>query len=238
MNYDNPASRMLTILEQGKNIQPHTICRQGWQEILHTQGDMSLTLSRLGKVMELPDKIVQTFLDLYPQHPNIWEHWQSKLSTAFESQSLNEGWASFFRHIDQTSFTMLKATETLIETKLKIQSLAEEKTVEISSSLHALIEEVSNSSINEDLKFFVIRKIREIIVCIDEYKLTGVMPILDAVDSAVGHGITNKEFADFISTEPTGTKFRDILVDVANLVTSASGIVTIASEAIKLLSNG
>jgi len=54
MNYDNPAERLLSLLERGKAKAPATNCRTVWEELLEVNGDSPLLMARLGKVMELP----------------------------------------------------------------------------------------------------------------------------------------------------------------------------------------
>jgi hypothetical protein len=237
MNLDNPASRLLLILEEGKRKAAHENCLTAWQEILNTEGNLSLTLARLGKNMNMPEQVVQTLLDLYPSHTDVWSHWHSRVTTAFEQQNLKGNWQSFIQHIDENSLTMLKMTETLIEAKLKSTTLDLEKIDETRKTLDELLNEIINSNISNDLKAFIARKIREIIITIDEYKLTGLMPILDAVDSAIGHAVTNTEYNEFLKKESLGKKLRDTLADVANLVTTAGGIAAIASEIAKRISN-
>lgn len=55
MNYDNPAARLLSILERGKTKTPATNCRAVWEDLLEAKGDLPLLMARLGKVMELRD---------------------------------------------------------------------------------------------------------------------------------------------------------------------------------------
>ncbi|MGL4766824.1 MAG: hypothetical protein ACRCV6_01880 [Formosimonas sp.] len=236
-NMDNPASRLLLILEEGKKKNVHQACLTVWQELLHTEGDLSLTLSRLGKCMNLPEQIIQTLLDLYPNHSNVWSHWESKITNAFEGQAINGQWNSFIQHIDANSLIMLKMTETIIESKLKTKFIDLENISDIRASLDNLLNEVVDSDVSDGLKIFIVRKIRELITCIDEYKLTGLMPVLDAVDSAIGHAVTNSEYNEFLKKQPLGEKLKTILGDITNVVTTASGIASITTEIFKLLSN-
>jgi NTP pyrophosphatase (non-canonical NTP hydrolase) len=57
------------------------------------------------------------------------------------------------------------------------------------------------------------------------------------VDSAIGHAVTNPEYNEFLKKESLGEKLKEVLADVANLVTTAGGIAAIASEIAKRISN-
>jgi hypothetical protein len=49
MNYDNPAARLLALLERGKKIPAgSTNCREAWQQLLNVTNDDPLLMSRIG----------------------------------------------------------------------------------------------------------------------------------------------------------------------------------------------
>lgn len=54
--YDNPAQRLLDILQEGKKIPHHKNCLTAWQEILIAENRID-TVIKLGKVASLPDEI-------------------------------------------------------------------------------------------------------------------------------------------------------------------------------------
>lgn len=236
-NFDNPAVRLLHFLEQGQKLDGNKLAQENLNILLNTEGNLSLLLSRLGEVMKLPEKIVETFTDLYPHHPDIWSHWHTQVTEAFLGLNIKDRWVFFSGQIDIHTYTYLRTTITLLDQRITTTSVDETKLTEIRDALHEIYEEVLNSEIDNDLRIFVLRKLREIIICCDEYHLTGLLPILDAVDSSIGHAATNATYADFLKKNTIGQKLRDALVDVANVITTASGVVSIASETMKLLSS-
>lgn len=57
---DNPAARLLAILELGIQQDQNIKCRDIWRKLLNVEGgDDALLMSRLGKVMELPQQAIQ-----------------------------------------------------------------------------------------------------------------------------------------------------------------------------------
>ncbi len=60
LKIDNPAQRLLDILETGKTLPDAQNCRKAWIELLHAEeNNEQHLLSRLAKVMELPGRILQ-----------------------------------------------------------------------------------------------------------------------------------------------------------------------------------
>ena len=67
MHSDNPAARLLKILQDGQKIQVDARCRDVWHKLLDVEtSDAALLMSRLGKVMELPNLIINDIRVNYP----------------------------------------------------------------------------------------------------------------------------------------------------------------------------
>ncbi len=65
MDFDNPAYRLLTILEEGKKLDASISCRQAWSKLLAVPVDSPELFVRIGKVMELPSLIVSAIRFTY-----------------------------------------------------------------------------------------------------------------------------------------------------------------------------
>jgi len=93
LKIDNPALRLLDILEQGKSYQASDSCREVWKALLQTQKlSEHQLLSRLARVMELPERIEQVRQDHFSSLRNKSSYWRSQVESAFTSQSLNGRW--------------------------------------------------------------------------------------------------------------------------------------------------
>jgi hypothetical protein len=95
---ENPAARLLAILEKGKTIPPNETCENAWIKILETQRSTnSLFFTRLAKVMELTNRSSKLLenLDLTEKFKRANQHWVNQVNAAFVNQKLNGQWETF-----------------------------------------------------------------------------------------------------------------------------------------------
>ena len=72
MDLDNPAARLLRILEKGKKLPPPMSCRQAWCELLEVEIEDKVTLmGRLGKLIPLTAEITEQLSKLALQGRKI-----------------------------------------------------------------------------------------------------------------------------------------------------------------------
>ncbi|WP_395316608.1 hypothetical protein [Variovorax sp. UC74_104] len=235
MNYDNPAARLLALLQNGKRLERSTTCRTAWTEILDSNGSEALLMSRLGKVMELPQAAVTALQELYPTEDATWAHWQNQIVTAFASQQLHGPWQTFIDHIDDHTITYLKLSATLLQQRTTTKMVAGEDLRAIREELEKIVGDVLDSDQPAEIKKYLGRHLRKIIVSIDEYRLTGALPLLDSLESTLGHAALDKQYASFLTDHEIGRRVLDNLYAMANVITVAVGLTQISQAAALLL---
>ena len=224
MNYDNPAARLLALLQAGKQRPKEAPCREVWEEILDARGNQPLLLSRLGKIMELPASIIESFQQAFPNEGNTWSHWESKVNTGFMVQNLHGSWESFIQHIDDHTITYLRMTSNLLASKSTTRLIASEALNQIRGDLQAILDDLLASDEPDEVKKYLARNIRRMITSIEEYRLTGALPLLDAIDTTIGHAALEKDYKNFLTDSELGKRLLDTLSSMANVVTVAVGI--------------
>ena len=212
MNNDNPAARLVSIFEKGKKIPSNTNCREAWKQILGPVESDVMLFSRLGKIMELPEQTIQALVDGFPNQGNTWSHWAGQVNQGFSAQNLNASWDSFINHIDAHSITYLTLASDLLQSKSNTKLIADEQIGSVRERFQALYEEVLTSEdIPDEIKKYVVRYLRKILIGIDEYHLTGALPLLDAVEVMVGHSAVDKNYHDFLTNNELGKRILDTL---------------------------
>lgn len=231
MEFDNPAGRLLAILQLGKVRARDSACRQQWHEILQTENNESKLMSSLGKVMALPMQILDDLNEHYLPHQVHADHWVSKVNAGFTNQNFHGQWASFIDQIDNHTISYLSHSAMLLEAKSKTKIIGADDLASFKASFNELIEEVFNADQPKELKFFVIKNLRKIIEAIDDYRLTGSLPLIEAMDATIGHCAFNKAYKDFMFKDPIGTRIGNALQTIANVATVATGYVQLAPVA-------
>jgi len=234
MNYDNPAARLLAILIAGKQIDGATRCRVAWERILKADQNPPLLMSRLGKVMELPNLAVTELQEQFPNDGDMWSHWLSQVNGAFLSQNLLGDWNSFNAHIDSHTMTYLKMSSNLLQGKATTKLIADNELAEIRLTLMTILNSVLESDQPSEVKKYLHRAVMRLVISIDEYALTGAMPILGDVERMLGHAVTDRSYKSFLFDSELGKKLLDTMSACANVVGIAVGIPQL-SVAIDLL---
>lgn len=224
MNHDNPAARLLALLERARTISKGVNCEDAWETLLDAKANKPLLMARLGKVMELPQQTLNAFSDSFPNHSNTTSHWMIQVNAAFTHQNLKGTWESFRSHIDTHTILYLTMTSQLLETKSNTTLIADESLLELRDRLNELLVEILDSDQPVELKKYVSRVLRKLIESIDEYKLTGALPVLDSIEMTFGHVCVDKQFHSFLTDHDLGKRIADTLTAVANTVTVAVGI--------------
>jgi hypothetical protein len=94
MEYDNPAARLLALLQKCKQQSPGTSCKLAWEAVLEVRGNEPLLMSRLGKAMELPQTAIDALKESFPNRQENWKHWRAQVSAGF----LNQSWSCPYRY--------------------------------------------------------------------------------------------------------------------------------------------
>lgn len=224
MNYDNPAARLLSLLERGKTKSPTANCQGVWEELLEANGDPSLLMSRLGKAMELPRLTIAALKEEFPEEGNTWSHWEARVNTAFMVQNQHSTWNSFIDQIDSHTLTYLKMASTMLQAKANTKLIADADLATVREQLDAILVEVLSAELPEEVKRYLARNLQKIIAAIDEYKLTGALPLLDAVETTFGHAAVDDQYRSFLTDTELGKRLLDTLGAMANVVTVAVGL--------------
>ncbi|WP_146135127.1 hypothetical protein [Neisseria iguanae] len=237
--YQNPAKRLLLILQNGQKITTQKNCLTVWREILEAEDDIG-ALIKLGKVASLPDEI-ESFLNTYA--PDLIDdgfyHWSRTIKTALIRQNLNEMWGIFLNRIDVHSINYLKMTANIIEIyNSGKKPLDKEQTDDLIEKSNGLIELIKQEpSLNENSKLHLTKYLNKLIEALHEYHITGNQEIFYILEGLMGHSFIDEDYAKILngqSENSLGKKIADFISFTANLISVTAGV-PILAEAIKTL---
>jgi hypothetical protein len=236
MDFDNPAYRLLTLLQNGKKIDGNINCGVAWAQLLgvsHSSPDLYV---RLGKVMELPSQIVSALQYSYPDEEDTWSHWVNQVQTGFQSQVLNQSWATFINSIDNHSINYLKMHSRHLQHKSKVKPVDEEVLMTAKNELLEVLELLlANEDIDKEVRVYLSRNIRKLIIAIEEYQLTGSAGIFDSIEILYGHTVFDQKYAAVIKETPIGEKVTGIVSVLADSMTIAVGLPQLSASLKPLL---
>ena len=207
---DNSAKRLLRILEAGKEekINKDASCRQVWMSLLDVPNNNEvLLLSRVGKTMALVGEIETELKALNKVNIESYLGWLPTIKLAFSNQQLKSPWATFINQIDDHTFNYLNNSSDILDMGMPQKTFNIDNVLELSNSISELLSEILESDLPDNVKIFMSSKLREIQIAIDEFHITGNTPIIEAVESFVGHVMLHQDLKQSSAGSETADKF-------------------------------
>lgn len=240
---DNAAARLLAILESGNAINANFETKKAWMRIFdlepNTPNVESVLMSKLGQVMLLPHETRILIEQYYPTQVSSLTHTLHQIQKAFTNQNLSSTWATFINHIDSHCISTLSMTSALLDNKLETQLIEVDTLNDFKGKVQTILDETITSDLSREFKKFMSHYLQKIVNAINDYLISGALPILDAIESTLGHAVLDPSFRDELKGTETGDKIRIMLSDLANVVTvatAATGAVAyLASNGLPLL---
>jgi len=240
---DNPAQRLLEILEKGQGYSTTRNCREVWIAILQIrENEEHHLLSRLASVMALPGRIIQVREDNFATIRGRSNHWKTRVEQAFFRQNLDSVWETFWSNIDKQTLSEIGLLSDVFETRGAHAGMNEGEVENLLARIAELRSEIRNSELSSSVKTLLLRQLAKIRDALESYSISGVEPVMDAVQSTLGLAVLHPDYRQEISKNAAsqfGEKISDLLSDVANVVTIAGALpaLTVAvNTALNLLS--
>lgn len=238
MDADNPAQRLYDLLEKAfdaKTYPKEKNCREVWQSLLGTPLP-GLLMARLGKVMALPEQVLDAIDARHPGDRKHHQHWVAQLTAAFEQQNLAGQWASFRAHTTKELLASIAMAASALRVPGEVKRLTPEDLGKLTDTISAMREKVWEADIDESMKRYLLDQLRKMQAAVDEYFLTGAAPVVDAIDATIGHMAVREEYRSFLRT-PEGQDVLHGLGGIAAAVTIAKEVPALIYAAAALLLN-
>jgi len=237
MEIKTSAGRLLNIIQEAKKIQQNTKCIDAWAKILNTSpNDKPLLFKRLGSVMALPSQIKEVVLNtegISDTKPYL--NWLSPINNAFTHQNLSAQWETFIKYIDQHTINYLSMTTDMLNLQKPEPTLKDDQLTELKTNFIDIEKEINESDLDIDLKNFMLKRIKDILNALDEYKFNGIEPISDAINITIGQIVINNDIANKSKENSIAKKFWELIVDASVIVTLATGVPQIENNVQNLL---
>jgi len=206
---DNPANRLLLILQQCKTFPPNENCRSAWQQILKTT-DEAVLLSRMAKTINLSGEVVDVVKEAFPRHLPPVQKLHNQLCTGFAQQNLNGQWSAFATQITDDSVVAIGFAASLLDEREKFKTVDGQNLTAQRDKLVELRKEVVESNeLPEEVRLTITRYLGRLIDSLDEYFITGIFPVLDAANTAIGNLAFDQAYNHALRDTNVGKKVTD-----------------------------
>lgn len=234
MKYDNPAGRLLEILVKVKNHKKDESARAVWQSVLKLPtADLNpLLTAKLATIMLLPFQTLEMLAEEHPELTDPPPSWAMKVSQAFQVHNVHGAIDSFSSNINTDIIAEVKTIAVLLNKGSNRKTITVEELKKISEVINSTLQDViSSEQIDDGVRKYLVRSLRNILTAIEEYHLTGATPILEAVEKTVGHAMVDAKYKSFLKDSELGNRVLDALQAASCVVTIAVGLPALAQSA-------
>lgn len=213
---DNPAGRLLTVLQKSQKIDHAKKMREAWAEIFEVNsGNTSEILRNLGLLHQLPSEIRHQIYSIDGEEHDLYLDKITRVENALSNINLKARWKSFKETIDEATLTELKFCSKLLSESSEFKTIGKKEREDLLKRIQELKNELSDFNINEDLKVAIFDKLGEIERAIFDYRLTGGVLIKKEVESALVSVFVKALNQD----ENLSKKLLDLLAFIAATIT-------------------
>lgn len=148
-----------------------------------------------------------------------------------QTDSLNGEWNTFWQHIDDRTLTELAMLSDLFETRGAHAVIAAEEINDLLARITQLRHEIRESELSSTLKTLSLKQLSQIQEALESYSISGVEPVMDAIQSTLGLAVMHPEYRKEISKgagSQFGEKISSLLTDTASVVTIAGAMPAIS----------
>lgn len=236
MKLNNPAARLLSILEKGLTKSPTGKCRSTWAGLLGVDPrNKALLMGRLGKVMALSTDIIECLNKIDGLKVERYLDWVGPLDTAFSKNNLNGNWQEFIAHINSYVINCLTMTSDLLSHKMPEPILSDSNLDNILNDARKLIDEVKGSDLPEKVKEYMVKQLHKICLSVEEYQITGAESISEVIESTFGHGVLYNESVVVSEKNSAAKKFWQYMANTALIVSISIGVQQLSPTVSKML---
>lgn len=194
--YDNPAGRLHRVLYGLKQVNPTSIgVRDAWGSVLKVQNldqNMSKLSRRIVKVFQLP---IQVDLEMQQVSDQLFDRdfsmrWWKAVEKTFSATLFSTGQIVQTLHYTDESLAALEHCSYLLHAHHR-EAAPDGNALESIRQKIGEIEEMvaTDGEIDVNLAEFLVKQARAMLIALDDFDVTGVSPIHDAIDEAIGGAI-------------------------------------------------
>jgi hypothetical protein len=207
---DNPAGRLLNLIEKLKNHRMNDLAIQAWAAVLGIPAnDTFAILVRLGRIIALP-KIIKDAISTIPDIDlNLFLSWMPALEGAFQAHSLSAPLAHFLNPISQEAIVRLQFCADRLSQSRPEKLLDPKDLQDLRHHFFSIRSELVGSNLPADLRAFIETHLNEIIDALQDYEFLGVAPLERALAYTAASTGRDSARAAQIDKNPVGHKFLE-----------------------------
>lgn len=242
---DNPVGRLHMLLEKGKQQSGSGYLI--WGNVLEmnltpksgNQIDEDTVLEifyRVTQVRTLTKKAEESLRDIEEINHELYLTPFPRIMPVLRIDNFNTGnFEIYFQAITDGDMAILALGSEELSKRHIEPSIDEEELKEILLSVNHLFDEVQSSSLPKELKTYILTQLELIRRGINEYRITGVARLQEALATTIGSMLLNRDLINQSSDKPEVGRFANLAMRFASVVTFASDTTSLIDNVSKFL---
>lgn len=234
MSSNNPAGRLLRLLETGQKKPEGKRASEVWAELLRAEsGDFADVLRRLGIVQQLPYHVRDKISRIDDIDTELHLRWMPQVEKAFGSFQLRSPWKNFITHIDEPTLMALSFCNDRLS-RQEEGGFNDEVVRDSIREAEEIRQLVHESNLEKSVRDFLSKHVSNIHHSLEEYPISGPEAIEEALQITIGSVTINQEIYHKSRETSIGIRFwkfveRLVLIStlVVNSITMLGGTTTL-----------
>ena len=248
INEGNPAERALSFIRQFKRIESEltrqTVRRPDVKEVLAVLYNLELSdvaqlQTAVANLWALPAQMKRELSQISGLDPKPYLKVVLALEKAMADLSLNSDTYSFVTAINQNMILNLEMISNLLRKDVQYPQLPLERRLDLANELNKIINDVKNSTLDDDFKIFAIDRLQAVIIALQQYDILGSAEVIAKVDNMYG-GVV-RQIPSIVQSAPKAAMAKRILKAMAVILTAlniGNGVLDMGQKAIDLIDDG
>ncbi|MDY7116042.1 hypothetical protein RAN53_06745 [Halomonas sp. SSL-5] len=237
MSANNPASRLLKLIQDGQKQKKDQQAFDAWAAILDVpKDDKSLLLSRVGHVMALPGAIKAEIEQVDNINHQLHLKWLPSVETSFGILNLQVQWKQFIERFNAETIFGLEVCGDVLGRNRPERVVDPASLKNMLNDINDLIGDLKEDELPPDLRDFIFEHLVLVKNAVEEYKIRGGRPLEAEVERLTGAVARNPQV--WIRTRETdlGKRFWQVMGNLAIVTTVFVGQLQIGHEIFDALS--
>lgn len=223
MASENPAARLNAILQVVMNAKGSSAARHVWADALMIDSaDQARLMIGIGEAIKTASEVASLMNEKVPAIKDQTDQWLDWINSAFFNQGINAHIETFKQHYPVQASYYLQMAANLLDPMTR-KAVNSEQLQEFKDALHNVKEDVLSSDLEPKVIEYLVRAIQKILTALDQYILSGSVPVIESIEVLVGHAFVDKEYGNALQTS-TGQKVMNAVALIANSMSITAGM--------------
>lgn len=233
---NNPATRLLNIVNKARTIPGDLTVTKGWAKLLDLDtDDFPIVLQGIVDSLELVKDTRLSVQSLDSYNHNLYLEPINKIESAFKVLRFDVQWGTIQNYFDEKTIYGLSICSDLLSQKSSEKPLEDDALKELLDEVAALTEDIVASDLPDALKNFLLEQTEKLRSALLQYRIYGDKYLKSRLERVLGATFLYVQDISPFWEKPIIKRVFNLFTSIANVVTVHQGAQALASGIQRLL---